>query len=209
MTPARQKKILILVLVAGAILVAVDQLLLAPDSSSSPATPAIASAASALPKPPPPPPSSSGKQSNGVSLPASGSNTASFGSRNLQPRLIAATRPFAGIASSPRDIFFIPRSPDLDEKEHQPATRPITPTVDPAVEFLASHHLKAIIVSQGKSIALINDRMLRLGEGIDGFELFAFEANSVLLRRGSQRVRLRISDAQQFQGSSSLPPLNR
>ena len=64
-----------------------------------------------------------------------------------------------------------------------------------AKRFVERHKLGAVIRKQaGGGVAVIEDKMLSVGQSLDGFVLVAVKDRSAVLRRGNQRVELRLQD---------------
>ncbi len=88
----------------------------------------------------------------------------------------------------PRDLFSLPPSwPRTREPEIQ-----IAPTVAAVTVFAAAHKLEAITMDPQGRRALIDDRLLRLGEILEGFELVAIDKESVTFERDGQPVQLEL-----------------
>jgi len=63
---------------------------------------------------------------------------------------------------------------------------------EPAQLFAQTHPLTAVVVDGQRSHALVNDRVLKLGEKIDGFTLVSVEAKSAVFERQGQRIMLEL-----------------
>lgn len=88
----------------------------------------------------------------------------------------------------PRDLFSLPPS----WPRTQGPERRIVPTVTAETVFAARHRLEAITMDPQGERALIDDRLLRLGETLEGFELVAIDKESVTFEQGGQRVQLEL-----------------
>ena len=53
--------------------------------------------------------------------------------------------------------------------------------------------LKGVIMGGGNSVAIINGKLLRLGERIDGYQLVRIEEKEVFLRSGNRTVKLKLA----------------
>ena len=53
--------------------------------------------------------------------------------------------------------------------------------------------LKGVIVGGGNSVAIINGKLLRLGESIDGYQVVRIEEKQVFLRAGNSTFRLELA----------------
>ena len=78
-----------------------------------------------------------------------------------------------------------------------PKPPPITPREvrDAAAEFRAKYRnkLKTIIRQAEGGVAIIDNMAVAVGQSIDGFRLVAVKDRSVVLRRGDQKVELRLA----------------
>jgi hypothetical protein len=75
----------------------------------------------------------------------------------------------------------------------KPAVSEKAKAVDPAAteaEFRDSHELTAVLTVAGKPMAIINGRLLQIGETLGGYRLAEIQRDAVLLERGQARVRL-------------------
>jgi hypothetical protein len=73
-----------------------------------------------------------------------------------------------------------------------------------AKRFVERHKLGAVIRKQsGGGVAVIEDKMLSVGQSLDGFVLVAVKDRSAVLRRGNQRVELRLQDDS---GAATITP---
>jgi hypothetical protein len=53
--------------------------------------------------------------------------------------------------------------------------------------------LRGVIVGGNNSIAIINDKFVRIGEQIDGYKVVRIAAKEVLLKSGNKTIRLRLA----------------
>ena len=87
-----------------------------------------------------------------------------------------------------RNPFSLPSSwSNLNEK---PARTPL----DAGEVFARRHQLTAVVLDGPQSYVLIDDRLLRPGQEIDGFRLVAVENRSALFEGAGMRVRLELAD---------------
>jgi hypothetical protein len=63
---------------------------------------------------------------------------------------------------------------------------------DPAEMFAQAHPLVAVIVDGRRSYVLVDDRVLKLGEQLDGFTLVSVGAKSAAFERQGQRIVLEL-----------------
>jgi type II secretory pathway component PulC len=101
---------------------------------------------------------------------------------NVQPYLASAKEPARAFI---RDIF-APVKP-LPQKKRQPAEQ--KPAKPPP-----SLTLRGTIVGGGKPIAIINDKILRQGDRIDGFKVVKIGKKEVLLRSTRDQLELKLTD---------------
>lgn len=85
-----------------------------------------------------------------------------------------------------RDIF-APMGP-LRKAEHR-----ITSKGEPRVYKAPSLKLKGVIVGGRNSVAIINGKLVRLGERIDGYQLVRIEAKEVFLKSGNKTFKLELA----------------
>jgi hypothetical protein len=85
-----------------------------------------------------------------------------------------------------RDIF-APMRP-WKKADHR-----ITMKGQPRNQKAPSLKLKGVIVGGGNSVAIINGKLLRLGESIDGYQVVRIEEKEVFLRSGNRTFRLELA----------------
>ena len=85
-----------------------------------------------------------------------------------------------------RDIF-APMRP-LKKAQHR-----ITMKGQSRVHQAPSLKLKGVIVGGGNSVAIINGKLLRLGESIDGYQVVRIEEKEVFLRSGNRTFKLELA----------------
>jgi len=89
---------------------------------------------------------------------------------------------------SPRDLFSLPRSWSGD-----PGPEIIDYSLGrAAARFAATYKLGAIIVDEEGTRVSIDDKLLRLGERLEDFELVLINRESVVFERGGERIELRL-----------------
>ena len=91
---------------------------------------------------------------------------------------------------APRDLFSLPNS-------WRRASGPATPdrsTVGAAGRFSAAHSLEAIIIDAYGDRALIDDKLVRLGERLDGYALVSVEKEFVVFEGNGERITLRLAE---------------
>ncbi|MBN1513782.1 MAG: hypothetical protein JXB13_17325 [Phycisphaerae bacterium] len=87
-----------------------------------------------------------------------------------------------------RNPFSLPSSwSNLNEK---PARTPL----DAGEVFAGRHQLTAVVLDGPRSYVLIDDRLLRPGQEIDGFRLVTVEDRAALFEGTGTRVRLELAD---------------
>jgi hypothetical protein len=85
-----------------------------------------------------------------------------------------------------RDIF-APMRP-LKKAENR-----ITVKGEPRAHKAPSLKLKGVIVGGRNSVAIINGKLLRLGESIDGYQVVRIEEKEVFLRSGNRTFKLELA----------------
>ena len=76
----------------------------------------------------------------------------------------------------------------------QPNAKPARLLPDAGEVFAKRHQLTAVVLDGPRSYVLIDDRLLRPGEEIDGFRLVAVEDRAALFEGNDTRVRLELAD---------------
>ena len=121
------------------------------------------------------PPGPAGAASNGAALSARLEAVAA--ARNLKLDAVGdAFRPSPVWVGSPKQIA------------------PSGELVDAAAEFQKKRKLMAVMKQGAGGIAIIDKTYLSVGQSLDGFRLVAVKDRSAVLRRGTQRVELRLRD---------------
>ncbi|UCD48760.1 MAG: hypothetical protein JSW27_14645 [Phycisphaerales bacterium] len=90
--------------------------------------------------------------------------------------------------NGPRDPFSLP--PSWPRKRG--SEKPPRPTMTAGMIFATNHKLEAITVDPQGRRALIDDKLLRLGETLEGFKLVAIDGESVTFERGGQQIQLEL-----------------
>ena len=91
--------------------------------------------------------------------------------------------------SKARDVFSLPASWFDDVR---PAT-PVDSPQDAVTLFAANHQLRGVLATgQGRCIT-VDDRVLRLGDELDGFRLVTIEDDSVTFEADGRQVILRLA----------------
>jgi hypothetical protein len=65
---------------------------------------------------------------------------------------------------------------------------------DAAREFTSRHRLTAVMKQSGGGVAIIEGKTVAVGKSIGGFRLVVVKDRSAVLRRGNQRVELRLPE---------------
>jgi hypothetical protein len=91
-----------------------------------------------------------------------------------------------------RDLFSLPPS---WPRARGPEKR-TTPTAAAETVFAARHKLEAITMDLEGERALVDDKLLRLGDILEGFQLIAIDRESATFERDGQRVRLVLAKPQ-------------
>jgi len=100
---------------------------------------------------------------------------------------VAGRPPEVVLPSVNRDIFRPLKIPSAAAGRRQ-KNKPAKPTPAPVPDF----KLGGTIVSQGESIAIINDRFLRTGDTIAAFKIVRIEKNKVYLVSGIKNIELKM-----------------
>ncbi len=170
MALARRQKVLIAVFLLGLVGLVVDRVFLRPQGG-----PGAASADSSDSYAVPPSPAPGGPSATAG---APGPSVAERLSRvwpDREPNTVQARDPFSLTGSW------------LGGKATGPSAAP-----DPAQVFAQAHSLGALVVDGRRSNVLINDRVLKLGETIDGYTLVVVKAKSATFECQGQRVVLEL-----------------
>ncbi len=96
----------------------------------------------------------------------------------------------------------------------RPAVVEKAPAADSALddaEFLASHDLTALLTVEGKPMAIINGKLLKLGESIGGYRLVEIQRDAAHFENGRVSVRLAIrrigqAASSELRGETSTEP---
>jgi hypothetical protein len=86
-----------------------------------------------------------------------------------------------------RDPFSLPESWPVE------GARSVGATPDPAALFAQRHQLTAVVIDGAGSYVLIDGRLLRPGQEIDGFRLVSVADRSALFDRAGTRVTLELA----------------
>lgn len=83
-----------------------------------------------------------------------------------------------------RDVFslsgaFLDRQKKLEEEAAQAAKAAEIPKVDPTETFAEQHTLQTTMVSRNLSLAVIDGKMVRVGDTLDGFRLVQIDSYRV------------------------------
>lgn len=118
--------------------------------------------------------------------------TSQWGSPGVHARLaaLAQLHPPAGVG---RDPFHLER-PRVSVTPISPPTEDTPRRVSAAEQFAARHQLRAIIGAGRGGMVLVSDRMIRLGEGLDGWRLIHIARDAATFENDGVRVILPLSD---------------
>lgn len=108
--------------------------------------------------------------------------------QTITRRLEAAWSEMNLTFDAPRDLFSLSSSwgPDPDPL---PTDR-LAGRGD--ASFVRTHKLEAVIEDEEGRHASINDRLLRLGDSLDGYTLVEIQSESVIFEREGRRIELRL-----------------
>lgn len=120
----------------------------------------------------------------------------SWGAPGVQTRLAelstATAEPGTGEAVR-SDPFRVEQPALVQIPTSKPSERETTARED-ADTFAASHQLRAVIGSGPKGVVLISDRMVRMGEGLEGWRLVEIGSTTAVFEKAGFRVRFGLSD---------------
>jgi hypothetical protein len=81
-----------------------------------------------------------------------------------------------------RDAFVPPESWLAQPKT--PETAAAAPAADPAEKFIHEHKLTSVLTAGDGGIAMVNGKVLRVGQEVDGFKLVRLEPGCAVFRGG-------------------------
>lgn len=118
--------------------------------------------------------------------------SAPWGAPGVHTRLaaLAQLHPPTGVG---RDPFHLER-PRVSVTPITPPTEDTPRRVSAAEQFAARHQLRAIIGTGRGGMVLVSDRMIRLGEGLDGWRLVHIARDAATFESDGVRVILPLSD---------------
>jgi hypothetical protein len=90
----------------------------------------------------------------------------------------------------PRNLFALPES----WRQESTPRKGDNPRAEATATFLRTHNLEAIVVGAQSTQALVDDRLYRLGQELDGFELIAIDKESVTFERNHEQVKLQLAN---------------
>ena len=65
---------------------------------------------------------------------------------------------------------------------------------DPLSRFVQRHRLMAVAVDSEQNTVYVDDRLLKVGQELDGFKLIAIDQQSATFEREGQRITLKLAD---------------
>jgi hypothetical protein len=177
-----QQKILGAVLVVGAIALSADRLFFLNSSASADTTPAASEYAVAAVTP-------SAAASSGAEL-------------SLPPQPPAAPAPAASIAQRLRDAAKAAPASGADafafgecwRETQAPAAAPDNSAALAAEQFKTTHHLTGVLTGNGRPVAMIDGRIVPVGQSIDGYRLIDVSHRSATFELGQTQVTLPMSE---------------
>lgn len=112
----------------------------------------------------------------------------------LAERLRAAT---SGTDQSSRDVFAVPACWRPAPKV---AVAPVAAVAAPKPKlfgetFRREHHLVAVMIEAGRGRAVVDGKLVTVGDAIDGFRLVSLSRQAARFVRGSEQVCLSIADS--------------
>ncbi len=94
--------------------------------------------------------------------------------------------------SRARDVFSLPASWLADVRPATPVDRP-PPEQDAVTVFTANHQLRGVVITDQARCVTVDDRVLHLGDELDGFKLVAIEEDSATFEAGGRQVTLTLA----------------
>ena len=73
-----------------------------------------------------------------------------------------------------------------------PAAAPAAPVADSADQFVHEHKLTSVLIDSDGGIAIVNDKVLRVGQEIDGYRLVRLAPGTALFTSGDGSVNVRL-----------------
>jgi hypothetical protein len=182
MTLTRSRKIVLAVLAVAVAALLVDRLVLAPSASG----PKQAQAR--------PTPSGGTAEAKTAALPVPATLSGTEADSALAERLEATAERFQLDPEALRDGF-VPARAWLDELvEPVPQEEPeqVAPEASPAEQFAEQHTLTSVILISGGGSAVIDGKVVPVGQAIDGFTLIRLTRSSAVFAGGGEEVELRL-----------------
>ena len=178
MTLTRSRKIVLAILALAATALLVDRLVLAP-SASGPARARAAPTADERPEG-----AGAAKSASPPTAPEVGSGP------RLADRLETVATPFDLDPDRLRDGF-VPADAWLEELLEPPAEAETPePQVSPADRFAERHTLTSVILTARSSSAVIDGKVVPVGQTIEGFRLIRLTRQSAVFEAGGEEVEL-------------------
>ncbi|MFO8012812.1 MAG: hypothetical protein R6X20_05835 [Phycisphaerae bacterium] len=184
MTLTRSRKIILAVLAVAVVALVVDRLVLAPPASG----PKHARAA------PTPSPADTAAKTRATPSPAAATPSETVGRPALAERLEATAERFQLDPETLRDGF-VPSQAwlvDLVEPAPEAAPEAVETQASPAEQFAEQHTLTSVILTTGGGSAVIDGKVVPVGQVLDGFRLTRLTRSSAVFEADGEEVELRL-----------------
>jgi len=141
-------------------------------------------------------PSAEGARRSSAAQPATPENKPAahrWGAPGVHARLsaLATQQPPTAVG---RDPFHFER-PRISVRPIEPSAPDTARRISAAEQFAARHQLRAIIGTGRGGLVLVSDRMIRVGEGLDGWRLVHISRDAATFENDGIRVILPLSDS--------------
>ena len=131
-----------------------------------------------------------------ASTPAAGKSEASGDSAIVADRLKALAKTLNLDPTEVRDAF----KPSEDWTMSAPPPEPVAASQPKARADFARHHkLTAVLLSKAGGCAVVNGKVVEVGQELDGYRLVGLEANSATFKSADDRVELGLHTAEKGQ----------
>lgn len=128
---------------------------------------------------------------------------AGWGAPGIADRLSGFVSRSPGLFTS-RNPFQLPGAAAAKAQSTDAATDDNTLRLRAAEAFVTRHRIRAIVGAGRGGMVLVSDRLVRLGEGLDGWKLTHIARDSATFEQDGLRVTLSLSDAHP-QPTATLP----
>jgi len=91
-----------------------------------------------------------------------------------------------------RDGFTLPKAWLEELQEPPPASQEAEPEESPAVRFAEQHTLTSVILTSGGGSAVVDGKVVPMGQAVDGFTLVRLTRSTAVFEAGGEQVELRL-----------------